>query len=299
MDNDAIVYICSLIHRMAAEDTQWTKIIRPKRSLFDLDLRSAFRSKDLLSLFVKRDIIAVYKQTVLGPLWFLIQPVLTTIMFVTVFSGIAGISTDAIPPVLFYLGGITCWNYFAECLNKTSNIFVENQHVFGKVYFPRIISPLAVVMTSLIKFGIQFLLFIAVYLFYLFAQDTPLNISGWFILLPALIVLMGILGLGFGMIISSLTTKYRDLRFLIQFGVQLWMYATPIIYPVSLLEGKAKTLVYLNPMTSIVETFKYIFFGTGELNGFYLGYTVLLTVVVLLLGMVIFNKTEQNFMDTV
>ena len=299
MDNDAIVYICAPIHRMAAEDTQWTKIIRPKRSLFDLDLRSAFRSKDLLSLFVKRDIIAVYKQTVLGPLWFLIQPVLTTIMFVTVFAGIAGISTDAIPPVLFYLGGITCWNYFAECLNKTSNIFVENQHVFGKVYFPRIISPLAVVMTSLIKFGIQFLLFIAVYLFYLFAQDTPLNISGWFILLPALIVLMGILGLGFGMIISSLTTKYRDLRFLIQFGVQLWMYATPIIYPVSLLEGKAKTLVYLNPMTSIVETFKYIFFGTGELNGFYLGYTALLTVVVLLLGMVIFNKTEQNFMDTV
>lgn len=299
MDNDAIVYICAPIHRMAAEDTQWTKIIRPKRSLFDLDLRSAFRSKDLLSLFVKRDIIAVYKQTVLGPLWFLIQPVLTTIMFVMVFSGIAGISTDAIPPVLFYLGGITCWNYFAECLNKTSNIFVENQHVFGKVYFPRIISPLAVVMTSLIKFGIQFLLFIAVYLFYLFAQDTPLNISGWFILLPALIVLMGILGLGFGMIISSLTTKYRDLRFLIQFGVQLWMYATPIIYPVSLLEGKAKTLVYLNPMTSIVETFKYIFFGTGDLNGFYLGYTALLTVVVLLLGMVIFNKTEQNFMDTV
>ena len=284
---------------MATEETQWTKIIRPKRSLFDLDVRSVFRSKDLLSLFVKRDIIAVYKQTVLGPLWFLIQPVLTTIMFVTVFSGIAGISTNAIPPVLFYLGGITCWNYFAECLNKTSNIFVENQHVFGKVYFPRIISPLAVVLTSLIKFGIQFLLFIAVYLFYLFVQVTPLQISGWIILLPALIVLMGILGLGFGMIISSLTTKYRDLRFLIQFGVQLWMYATPIIYPVSLLKGRALTLVYLNPMTSIVETFKFIFFGTGELNWFYLGYTTLLTLVTFLFGLVIFNKTEQNFMDTV
>lgn len=294
-----IVYICSSINRMAAEDKTWTKIIRPQRSLFQLDLKSVFRAKDLLSLFVKRDIIAVYKQTVLGPLWFLIQPVLTTIMFVTVFSGIAGISTDAIPPVLFYLGGITCWNYFAECLNKTSNIFVENQNIFGKVYFPRLISPLAVVITSLIKFGIQFLLFIAVYLFYLFVQGSPLEISSWIILLPALIVLMGILGLGFGMIISSLTTKYRDLRFLIQFGVQLWMYATPIIYPVSLLEGKAKTLVYLNPMTSIVETFKFIFFGTGELHWVYLGYTALFTILTFFVGLVIFNKTEQNFMDTV
>lgn len=284
---------------MAAEDSQWTKIIRPKRSIFDIDLKAILRGKDLLFLFVKRDIIAVYKQTVLGPLWFLIQPILTTIMFVTVFSGIAKISTDSIPPVLFYLGGVTCWNYFAECLNKTSNTFVENQNIFGKVYFPRIISPLAIVITSLIKFGIQFLLFITVYLFYLFVQGAPLNVSGWIILLPVLIIIMGILGLGFGMIISSLTTKYRDLRFLIQFGVQLWMYATPIIYPVSLLEGNAKTLVYLNPMTSIVETFKFIFFGTGELNWFYLGYTGLFTFIVFLLGLVIFNKTEQNFMDTV
>lgn len=284
---------------MAAEETQWTKIIRPKRSLFDIDWKAIFKGKDLLSLFIKRDLIAVYKQTIMGPLWFVIQPILTTAMFVVVFSGIAKISTDAIPPILFYLGGITCWNYFAECLNKTSNIFVENQHIFGKVYFPRLISPLAVVITSLIKFGIQFLLFIAVYLFYLFFQGTMLQISGWIVLLPLLILIMGFLGLGFGMIISSLTTKYRDLRFLIQFGVQLWMYATPIIYPVSLLEGRAKTLVYLNPMTSIVETFKYIFFGTAELNWFYLGYTALFTVVVFLLGLVIFNKTEQNFMDTV
>lgn len=293
------VYICTSISYMAAEDSQWTKIIRPKRSIFDIDLKAILRGKDLLFLFVKRDIIAVYKQTVLGPLWFLIQPILTTIMFVTVFSGIAKISTDSIPPVLFYLGGVTCWNYFAECLNKTSNTFVENQNIFGKVYFPRIISPLAIVITSLIKFGIQFLLFITVYLFYLFVQGAPLNVSGWIILLPVLIIIMGILGLGFGMIISSLTTKYRDLRFLIQFGVQLWMYATPIIYPVSLLEGNAKTLVYLNPMTSIVETFKFIFFGTGELNWFYLGYTGLFTFIVFLLGLVIFNKTEQNFMDTV
>lgn len=284
---------------MAAEETQWTKIIRPKRSLFDIDWKTILKGKDLLTLFIKRDLVAVYKQTIMGPLWFVIQPVLTTAMFVVVFSGIAKISTDAIPPILFYLGGITCWNYFAECLNKTSNIFVENQHIFGKVYFPRLISPLAVVITSLIKFGIQFLLFIAVYLFYLFIQGTSLQISGWIVLLPLLILIMGFLGLGFGMIISSITTKYRDLRFLIQFGVQLWMYATPIIYPVSLLEGKAKTLVYLNPMTSIVETFKYIFFGTGELNGFYLGYTTLFTVLTFFIGMVIFNKTEQNFMDTV
>lgn len=284
---------------MATSETSWTKIIRPKRSFLDFDLKSIFRGKDLLFLFVKRDFISVYKQTVLGPLWFFIQPILTTAMFVVVFSRIAGISTDGIPPILFYLGGITCWNYFAECLNKTSNTFIENQHIFGKVYFPRILSPLSVVITSLLKFGIQLTLFLAVYLYFIFVNDTSVQASWTIILFPVLVLIMGILGLGIGMIISSLTTKYRDLRFLIQFGVQLWMYATPIIYPVSLLEGNAKTLIMLNPMTSIVETFKYSFFGTGTLDWFYLTYTIIVSLLIFLIGLLIFNKTEQNFMDTV
>lgn len=279
---------------------KWTTIINPKRSLLHIDLRSILRGKYLLYLFVKRDFVAIYKQTLLGSLWFFIQPVLTTAMFVVVFSGIAGIQTDGIPPILFYLAGLTCWNYFAECLNKTSNTFIENQHIFGKVYFPRMLTPLSVVFTSLLKFGIQFLLFIGVYIYYLIQDEAGLQLQwGYLLFFPFLVLIMGLLGLAIGMIVSSLTTKYRDLRFLIQFGVQLWMYATPIIYPMSLLKGKMHTIVALNPMTSIVETFKFTFFGKGEFDLIYLGYTVAVTVVLLILGVIIFNRTEQNFMDTV
>ncbi len=280
-------------------ESKWTSIIRPKRSLLDLQLSELIRYRDLLFIFVKRDFISIYKQTVLGPLWFFIQPVLTTLMFTFVFGKVAGLSTDGTPMVLFYLAGITCWNYFAEILNKTSNTFIENQHIFGKVYFPRLISPLSVVISTLLKFGIQFLLFLGCFFFFLLFREDPIHPNASLLLLPLLIILMGLLGLGFGIIITSLTTKYRDLRFLIQFGVQLWMYATPIIYPLSALSGKMKTVAVLNPMTSIVETFKHGFLGSGELNWFHLGYTTVFTIVLLIIGMIIFNKTEQNFMDTV
>ena len=255
--------------------------------------------KDLLFLFVKRDFISVYKQTILGPIWFFIQPVFTTIIFTVIFGKFAGLSTEGTPQILFYLSGITCWNYFAECLTKTSTTFVDNQNIFGKVYFPRLISPLSIVLSNLLKFGVQFSLFLMVYFYYLFKEDTVLNPNLLILMFPFLIILMGLLGLGLGMIISSLTTKYRDLRFLIQFGIQLWMYVTPIIYPLSSLNGKLKTVAILNPMTSIIETFKYSFVGNGSFSWAYLTYTSVITIFILFAGILIFNKTEQNFMDSI
>ena len=271
--------------------------ISPKKNLFDINIKEIWKFRDLLFLFVKRDFISIYKQTILGPLWFFIQPILTTIIFTIVFGKIAGISTDKVPPILFYLAGITCWNYFAECLTKTSNTFIENQNIFGKVYFPRLILPISIVFSSLIKFGIQFLLFLVIYFYYLHNDSVNPNI--YLLLFPLLIIFSGILSLGFGIIITSLTTKYRDLRFLIQFGIQLWMYATPIIYPLSTLDGKLKTIALINPMTSIIETFKYGFLGHGTFNWYYLTYSLIFTIVIIFVGILIFNKTEQNFMDTV
>ena len=273
--------------------------ITPKRQFFDVNLKEIWDYKDLLFLFVKRDFISIYKQTILGPLWFFIQPILTTIIFTIVFGKIAGISTDGIPQILFYLAGITCWNYFSECLNKTSNTFIENQNIFGKVYFPRIIIPISIVASSLIKFKIQFLLFLLVFFYYLFSENTHINPNLYIFLFPILLLTTSLLSLGVGLIITSLTTKYRDFRFLIQFGVQLWMYATPIIYPLSTLDGKLKTMAILNPMTSIIETFKFGFLGQGTFNWYYLLYTFIITFLLLFLGIIIFNKTEQNFMDTV
>ena len=275
-----------------------SSIILPKKSLFDINIIEIFHYKDLLFLFVKRDFISVYKQTILGPLWFFIQPILTTLIFTVVFGRFAGLPTDGIPQILFYLAGITCWNYFAECLTKNSSTFIDNQNIFGKVYFPRIISPLSIVVSSLIKFGIQFFLFLAVYIYYSITIDT-IHPNFTLFLFPFLILLMGFLSLGLGMIISSLTTKYKDLRFLIQFGVQLWMYLTPIIFPLSSLDGKMKILAILNPMTSIIETFKFSFLSAGTFNWTYLIYSTLVTCIILFLGVLIFNKTEQNFMDTV
>ena len=276
-----------------------TSTIIPKKSLFSLNLRDVFASKDLLFLFVKRDFVAIYKQTILGPLWFFIEPALTTIVFTVVFGTIAGISTGNTPGILFYLAGLTCWNYFADSFKKTSNTFIENQHIFGKVYFPRLITPLSIVISSLIKFGIQFLLFLSFYFYFYLFTDSGLEPNMTLLLIPYLIILIGLLGLGFGLIISSITTKYRDMRFLIQFGIQLWMYATPIIYPLNVIEGNLRTVVLINPVTSIVEAFKFGFFGEGEFNILYLAYSTIFTLIILLFGVVIFNKTEQNFMDTV
>ena len=273
--------------------------ITPTKPLLEVNLREIFLSKDLLFLFVKRDFISVYKQTVLGPMWFFIQPILTTLMFTIVFGKVAGLPTDGIPKILFYLAGLTCWNYFADCLTKTSTTFVDNQEIFGKVYFPRLITPLSIVISSLIKFGIQFLLFTIVLCYYLIARENNVEINRYVLLFPLLLVLMGGLGLGLGIIITSLTTKYRDLRFLILFGIQLWMYATPVIYPLSSLDGLLRKIALLNPMTSIIETFKYAFIGSGSFSWPYLGISTAMTFIVLVLGIFIFNKTEQNFMDTI
>ena len=272
--------------------------IKPKRHWFDINLRVIWNYRDLLWLFVRREIVVVYKQTIMGPLWFFIQPMITTIMFLIVFNGIAGIPTDNIPPILFYLGGITAWNYFAESFRNTSDTFTKNAGIFGKVYFPRVIMPLSIVISNLLKFGIQMLLFLGVYFYYYFTTDG-LHPNSSLFLLPILIILMAILGLSFGMVISSLTTKYRDLKFLIQFAVQLWMYATPVIYPISKIPEKYKVFIMLNPLTSIIEAFKYSFTGAGTLSYNGLLYSAVFAVGMLLLGVLIFNKTEQNFMDTV
>ncbi len=272
--------------------------IQPKRHWFNINLKEIWNYRDLLWLFVRREIVVVYKQTIMGPLWFFIQPMITTIMFLIVFNGIAGIPTDNVPPILFYLGGITAWNYFAESFRNTSDTFTKNAGIFGKVYFPRVIMPLSIVISNLLKFGIQMILFLGVYFYFLFTNDGIQANSSLF-LLPVLIILMAMLGLSFGMVISSLTTKYRDLKFLVQFAVQLWMYATPVIYPISKIPEKYKAFIILNPLTSIIEAFKYSFTSAGTLDYNGLLYSAVFALLMLLMGVLIFNKVEQNFMDTV
>ncbi len=280
---------------------EWDIIITNKTSLFNIDLGEIWRYRDLLAMYVKRDIVTFYKQTILGPLWFVIQPLFTTIMFMFVFGGIAGISTDGIPQAVFYLAGLVCWNYFQDCLSKCSDTFNANQAIFGKVYFPRLVVPLSIVFSNLIKMAIQFALFFVVYVYY-YATGINFQINAALCLIPLLIIMLGALGLGFGMIISSMTTKYRDLRFLITFGVQLWMYATPVIYPLSIMRETYPKYVWVlaaNPLTAILETFKYAFTGIGEFNCFYLSYSVAFTIAILLLGIVIFNRVQRNFMDVI
>lgn len=277
---------------------EWDIVIQPKRSLFDLNLREVWRYRDLLTLLVRRDVVAQYKQTILGPLWYFIQPIFTTLIFTVIFGNLAGISTDAIPPMLFYLAGITNWNYFADVLKKTGTTFKDNQGIFGKVYFPRLLMPLSVVTTNLIKYGIQMGLFIGFYIYFV-AVGAPVSPNAYALLFPILVIILAGLGLGFGLIITSYTTKYRDLVFLLQFGVQLAMYATPVIYPLSTVPEKYHWLSVLNPMTSVIETFKYGFLGKGTFEWHYLGYSFGFMMVLLLLGIAIFNKTEKNFMDTV
>jgi lipopolysaccharide transport system permease protein len=281
------------------KEQPWDLVIKPKSGLFELHLGDLWRYRDLLMLFVKRDIVAVYKQTLLGPFWFFVQPILTALTFTVVFGKIAGLPTDGKPQILFYLAGNVCWNYFADCLNNTSNTFVSNANIFGKVYFPRLISPLSVVISNMVKFLIQLTLFIALYAYFLVFTDADLKLTPYVLLLPLLLMIMALLGLGFGLIISSFTTKYRDLRFLISFGVQLMMYATPIIYPLSTLKGRWYELALYNPMTSVIETFKYSFFGSGILTWSGLAYSAAFAVTTVLISVIIFNKVEKSFMDTV
>lgn len=280
-------------------DNDWSEIISAEHSLLDLGLKEVWRYRDLLILLVRRDFVATYKQTILGPLWFFIQPLLTTITFVIVFGNIAGISTDGVPQLLFYLAGITLWNYFSDCLTRTSTVFRDNASIFGKVYFPRLIMPLSIVVSSLVKLGVQLVLFIAFWVFFLLKEPVTIHPNLYMLLTPVLILLMGVLGLGFGMIISAMTTKYRDLVFLLTFAIQLLMYATPIIYPISTIPAKYKMFILANPMTGIIETFKHAFLGSGAFNGLYLIYSTVVAVIVLLFGIIIFNKVEKTFMDTV
>lgn len=275
--------------------------IEPHNSLLDLKLKDTWAYRDLLWLLVRRDFVSFYKQTILGPLWFFIQPLLTTLIFTFVFGNLAGISTDGLPQPLFYMAGITAWNYFADCLTKTSTVFKDNANIFGKVYFPRLIMPLSIVLSNLVRFGVQFLLFLLVIAYYYFI-GANFNITWAISLFPIIILLMALLGLGLGMIISAMTTKYRDLAFLVTFGVQLLMYATTVIYPLSTAIENYPSYAWLieyNPMTPLIEAFRYGFLGQGTFTWFSFGYTALVTVVILVFGIVIFNKVEKNFIDTV
>lgn len=277
----------------------WTTVIKPQNKLWEVDFKELWRYRDLFVMYVKRDIITQYKQTILGPLWFLIQPALTTIMYMVVFGGIAGIPTDGIPQPMFYLAGICIWQYFADCLNKTSQTFISNQNIFGKVYFPRLVAPLSTVTAGLVKLFIQFLLFAIVYIYFV-CIGVNVCPNCYALLFPVLIVLIAGLALGFGIIVSSLTTKYRDLTILFTFVVQLWMYGTPIIYPLSTISNETlKFAMMLNPITAVVETFKYGFLGVGEFSWGLLGYSFAFMLVVLTIGIVIFNKVQRSFMDTV
>lgn len=282
-------------------NNDWDIIIEPKKKLLSLDLGEVWRYRDLLTMYVKRDIVTMYKQTILGPLWYVIQPLFTTIMFMFVFGGIAGIPTDGLPQPLFYMAGIVCWNYFSECLTKCSETFNANQHIFGKVYFPRLVVPFSITISSLLKMAIQFILFVAVYIFFICKGFSP-HITWYVLLVPLLVVMLAGLGLGFGLIISSMTTKYRDLRFLVSFGVQLWMYITPVIYPLSILKTNYPDYVWaivINPLTSIIETFKLAFLGQGTFEWIYLLYSLVFTIFVMFFGMLTFNKVQRSFMDVI
>ncbi len=285
---------------MSVESSKYTFTIEPKSRLLDINFREIWRYRDLLFLFVRRDFVAVYKQTIFGPLWFFIQPILTTIMFMVVFGGIAQMSTDGMPQAVFYLAGIVSWNYFAEALKTTSETFVTNANIFGKVYFPRIITPMSIVISKLLTFAVQMILFLLVYFYYLFFTDASLHPNIMLLLIPVLIIITAGLALGLGLLVTALTSKYRDFRFLITFAIQLAMYATPIIYPLSEIEDKRLKLVILsNPMSSIIETFRYAFTGVGSFSWGALGYSFGFMIVLMILGVLIFNKVEKTFMDTV
>lgn len=278
---------------------QWDMVIEPRNSLFNLHLRDVWNYRDLLTLLVRRDFVSFYKQTILGPLWFFIQPLFTTIIFVIIFGNLAGISTDGLPQPLFYMTGIVMWNYFSECLVKTSTVFKDNANVFGKVYFPRLIMPISIVISNLVRFSVQLILLLIVFLYFIFYRDYTFTPTIHLLLLPYLIFLMAILGLGMGMIISAMTTKYRDLAFLVTFGVQLFMYATPVIYPLSAAPEAYKSWIALNPLTPIIEGARLGLLGSGTFTWGSLGYVTIISFFILFIGILIFNKVEKSFVDTV
>jgi lipopolysaccharide transport system permease protein len=276
----------------------WTEVIQSKTKLFDLRLDEIWRYRDLVMMFVRRDFVANYKQTILGPLWFFIQPLLTTLTYVLIFGRVAKLSTDGLPMIVFYLSGVTIWNYFSETLTRTATVFKDNAQMFGKVYFPRLTMPFSIVIANLVRFAIQFGLFIVVWAWYYFTTDA-IHPNLYVLLTPLLVFMMGLLALGLGMLISALTTKYKDLIFLLTFGVQLLMFATPVIYPLSSLPQKFKWIILANPISPIVETFRYAFLGSGSFSWMYLGYSFVATVIILLVGTLVFNKVEKSFADTI
>ena len=277
---------------------KWTTIIKPKTGWFDINLKELFQYKDLITMFVKRDFKTLYKQTILGPLWIIINPLLTTVMYTIVFGNIANISTDGMPQIVFYMLGTTVWTYFSTSLTKTATTFTGNAAIFGKVYFPRLVTPIATVVSGVINFAVQFVMFLCFAIYY-YIVGAPINPNIYILLTPLLLVELAALALGFGIIISSLTTKYRDLAVLVTFGVQLWMYATPVVYPASQLGGKLKTLMMLNPVSPIVEAFRYAFLGSGEMPWVFLGISVASTCIVMFIGVILFSRVEKTFMDTV
>ncbi|MEI7508605.1 MAG: ABC transporter permease [Flavobacterium sp.] len=286
------------------ELSDWDLVIKGHTSLFDLKFKDLWAYRDLLVMFVKRDFVSFYKQTILGPLWFFIQPIFTTLVFTFIFGNLAGMSTDGLPQQLFYLAGITSWNYFSDCLTKTSTVFKDNASIFGKVYFPRLIMPLSIVVSNLVRFGVQMLLFVLMMIyFYIFPQGSAtFTITYGVLIVPFLVILMALLGLGIGLVITAMTTKYKDLTFLVTFGVQLLMYSTTVIYPLSEARkkfGEMSKLIEYNPMTGIIEAFRYSFLGKGEFSLWSIGYSSIITLIILFLGILIFNKTEKNFVDTI
>ena len=275
--------------------------IESHSSVFHINLKELWQYKDLIGLFTKRSFVTRYKQTILGPAWLLLSPFITSVMYTLVFGQIAGLSTDGVPQILFYLGSTAIWTFFSSCLTQTAGTFTNNAAIFGKVYFPRLVVPFSITISSLLKMGIQFILFLSIYVFYI-CNGYSINVTWYILLLPLLVAMLAGLGLGFGLIISSMTTKYRDLRFLVSFGVQLWMYITPIIYPLSILKNNYPNYVWaivINPLTSIIETFKIAFLGQGSFNWLYLLYSLVFTIAIMLLGMLTFNKVQRSFMDVI
>lgn len=281
------------------DNQQWDIVISPRKNLFRLNLRELWKYRDLILLFVKRDVVSVYKQTVLGPVWFVLQPILMTITFTIVFSVIARLSTNGIPPLLFYMSGIVPWTYFSGCLMKTSNTFIGNIAIFGKVYFPRLTVPISVVISALLSFLIQFSLVVLLMIYYKLNGNNLIQPNINLLLVPVLVIIMALLGLGCGIIVSALTTKYRDLKFLVGFGVQLLMYASPVIFPLSTVEGKLKYILLANPMTPVIEGMRFALFGKGEFNAMHLCYSAGFTLVIVIAGLGLFNKVEKSFTDTV
>ena len=284
---------------MINKETNWTETISPVNSYWQLRLGAIFRYRDLIFLFVKRDFSAVYKQTILGPLWLFIQPIFTTLIFFFVFTKIAKIPTAGIDPILFYLAGITLWNYFSDCFVKTSNTFVANATIYGNVYFPRLVIPISIVISNLIKLGVQLMVFAAVFIYKINFEGLSFSFNATLFFLPVLILLMAILGLGLGIVFSAMTTKYRDFSFLLAFGIQLLMYATPIIYPLSYTSGQLHWWISINPLTPLIENFKFALFGIGHFDFVGLLYTTLISTFILFFGIILFNRVEKNFMDTV